>query len=144
MEKEEHYRKLERMYARANSQQSFETKIEIWEGSTRQVLNIKKEYHHAADAVHGHLYFKMMDDTSFFATNSLVEEVFVLTVGYTVYFVRPVAEGEMIARGNVVFRSKSLYIAESRVTNSDGKEIARGSGTFMRSKVPLTPEIGYE
>jgi len=40
-------------------------------------------------------------------------------------------------------RSQRLFLAESQVFNSDGKEIARGSGTFMPSNIPLTPELGY-
>jgi len=39
--------------------------------------------------------------------------------------------------------SRRLYVAESQLTDSDGKEIARGSGTFVPSDIPLSPEIGY-
>jgi len=30
------------------------------------------------------------------------------------------------------------------LVDSDGREIAWGSGTYMRSAIPLSPEVGYE
>jgi acyl-coenzyme A thioesterase PaaI-like protein len=36
-------------------------------------------HHHSIHAVHGSVYFKALDDAAFFAVNSLVEDVFVLT-----------------------------------------------------------------
>jgi acyl-coenzyme A thioesterase PaaI-like protein len=50
----------------------------------------------------------------------------------------------MRATGQVVRRSGRLVIADSVLTDSDGQEIARGTGTFMPSSTPLSPEIGYE
>ncbi len=40
-------------------------------------------------------------------------------------------------------RSRRLLIAESVLTDQEGRELARGSGSFMKSRVELTPEIGY-
>jgi hypothetical protein len=34
-------------------------------------------------------------------------------------------------------------IAEAVVYDSDDVEIARGMGSFIRSKIPLSAEIGY-
>jgi acyl-coenzyme A thioesterase PaaI-like protein len=56
---------------------------------------------------------------------------------------RPVSQGRLLARGQVVSRSKRLYIAEGVLFDSRGKEVARGSGTFMPSSVELGPELGY-
>ncbi|PKN77389.1 MAG: thioesterase, partial [Deltaproteobacteria bacterium HGW-Deltaproteobacteria-1] len=36
------------------------------------------------------------------------------------------------------------YFAESILYDEDNREIARGSGTFVRGKTKLTPEIGYQ
>lgn len=141
---EEHYRKLERMYAGANSQKGFTPVIKIGDATAELTLPVREEYFHAANAVHGHVYFKAMDDTAFFAANSLAENTFVLTISFNLYFLRPINGGEMRAFGQVVHQSKNLYIADSKILNSEGKEIARGSGTFMKSKVSLTPEIGYQ
>jgi hypothetical protein len=56
---------------------------------------------------------------------------------------RPVSSGELRAAGTVVHRSRNLILADSVVHDSQGRQVARGSGSFMRSQIPLTPEIGY-
>jgi len=141
---EEHFRKLERMYLSAPINQFYAPEIHITAGQAQVCIPVRTDFFHAANAVHGAVYFKLLDDSAFFAANSLVENVFVLTVSYNVYFTRPVSEGVMKATGKVVQASRRLIIAESVVVDSQENEIARGSGTFMRSKIQLTEEIGYK
>ena len=100
--------------------------------------------HHAANAVHGSVYFKLLDDAAFFAANSLVEDVFLLTASFTIYMLGPVSEGRLKAGGRITHRTGRLFFAEAELEDRDGNAIARGSGTFVRSRIPLTPEIGYE
>jgi uncharacterized protein (TIGR00369 family) len=140
----EHFRKLERMYLSAPVNEYYAPEIHISKGQAQVSIPVRRDFFHAANAVHGAVYFKLLDDSSFFAANSLVEDVFVLTVSYNVYFTRPVSEGVMKATGKVVQDSRRLIIAESVVVDSEENEIARGSGTFMRSKINLTEEIGYK
>jgi uncharacterized protein (TIGR00369 family) len=144
MSNEDHYRKLERMYLSAPVNEFYAPEIHISEGQAQVMIPVRRDFFHAADAVHGAVYFKLLDDSSFFAANSLVEDVFVLTVSYNVYFTRPVYEGVMKATGKVVQASRRLIIAESIVVDSEEREIARGSGTFLRSMIKLTEEIGYK
>jgi len=141
---DEHFRRLERMYHGAPINRFFEPVIHISEGRAEITMAIKRDFFHAANAVHGSVYFKALDDSAFFAANSLVSDVFVLTVTYTVYLTRPISEGEMRASGRVVHRSKNLIIADAELLDSSGRQIARGTGTFMRSQIPLSPAIGYE
>jgi acyl-coenzyme A thioesterase PaaI-like protein len=49
----------------------------------------------------------------------------------------------MTARGTIVSRSRRLIIGDGVLVDGDGREIARGSGTFMPSRVPLDERIGY-
>lgn len=144
MSNEEHYRKLERMYASAPVNEYYAPTMRISEGRAEVTIPVRPHLFHAAGAVHGVVYFKALDDAAFFAVNSLVEDVFVLTVSFNVYLTRIISEGEMKATGRVVHRSRRLFIAEAEVIDSDGREIARGSGTFMRSSISLSPEIGYK
>jgi len=104
---------------------------------------VRSDMHHAAHAAHGSVYFKMLDDAAFFAVQSLVTDVFVLTVSFNVHLLAPVSEGEMVARGSVVHQSKRLFVAESTIEVA-GKTVARGNGTFMRSAVRLDSTVGYE
>ncbi len=144
MSTEEHFRKLERMYSRAPCNEYYSPKLTISEGTAEVVIPIKQMYHHVVGAVHGSVYFKALDDAAFFAVNSLVEDVFVLTASFNIYLFRPVASGQMKAVGKVVRASKNMFVAEASLRNSDGEEIARGIGTYARSKARLSPDIGYE
>ena len=139
-----HYRRLENLYAGGNSQRYFTPRISVRKGEAELVLPIREDYLHPGGTVHGHVYFKLLDDTSYFAVNSLVEDVGVLTVSFNVYFTRPIHSGQIRALGKVVHQSRNLFIAESHLLSMEGKELARGSGTFMRSKFRLGPEIGYK
>jgi uncharacterized protein (TIGR00369 family) len=115
----------------------------VCEGEARITLPIREAFFHAAGAMHGALYFLALDNAAFFAVNSLVEDVFVLTNSLTTYITRPVSEGVVTALGRVVNRNRSQFIAESVLYNDDGREIARANGMFVRSKIPLSKDIGY-
>jgi uncharacterized protein (TIGR00369 family) len=139
----EHFRKLERMYAGAPINRYYAPRLTIAEGTTELVIAVKPDFFHAAGAIHGSVYFKALDDAAFFAANSLVDDAFVLTVSFNVYLTRPVSSGELIAKGRVVHQSRQLLVAESEAFDSQGRQVARGSGSFMRSQVRLAAEIGY-
>jgi uncharacterized protein (TIGR00369 family) len=141
---QEHYRKLERMYLSAPINELYRPTMHISEGRAQVTVAVRPELFHAVGAVHGEVYFKLLDDAAFFAASSLVDDVFVLTVSFNVYFTRPVSEGEMKATGRVVHRSRRLLIAEAEVVDSSGREVARGSGTFMRSHTDLSSVPGYQ
>jgi uncharacterized protein (TIGR00369 family) len=132
------------MYASAPTNEYFAPTMCVSQGRAEIVIRVRPEFFHAAGAVHGAVYFKALDDAAFFAANSLVEDVFLLTVSFNLYLTRPISEGEMRATGRVVHSSRRLLVAESELRDSHGKEIARGSGTFMRSGIVLEPELGYE
>jgi uncharacterized protein (TIGR00369 family) len=143
MPNEEHFRKLERMYLRAPGNDFYAPKLTISHAASELVIPIDRRFHHSAGGAHGSVYFKALDDAAFFAVNSLVEDVFVLTVTFTTYLTGPISEGHMRAVGKVVHASRSFFLGESVVYDAEGREIGRGSGSFTRSKVALSPEIGY-
>jgi uncharacterized protein (TIGR00369 family) len=131
------------MYRSAPTNEYFRPEISIEDGKAEVRLVVRPDFFHPASAVHGSIYFKVLDDATFFAANSLVEDVFVLTTSFTLYFLRPVSAGVMTARGTVVSRSNRLLIGEGVIVDSDGRDVARGSGTFMPSRVPLDERLGY-
>ena len=143
MASEEHYRKLERMYAGAPVNAFYSPALTIAEGRAELQIEVRPEFFHAAGAVHGSVYFKALDDAAFFAAASLVEDVFVLTAGFNLHMTRPVSEGRLLAVGEVVHRSRRLLLAEAVLTDAEGRQLARGSGSFLRSSIPLGPELGY-
>ncbi len=143
MSPEDHFRKLERMYATAPINAFFAPRLLVGEGRAEVAITVRPDFFHAANAVHGSVYFKVLDDAAFFAVNSLVTDVFVLTVTYNVYLTRPVTEGVMTATGRVVSRSKNLFVAEAEIVDDRGRSVGRGSGSFMRSAISLSPAVGY-
>ena len=138
-----HLRKLERMYLSAACNDYYKPGISISEGMAEVVIPVKKKFLHAAGSVHGSVYFKAMDDAAFFAVNSLVQDVGMLTVNFNVFFTRAVSGGTLIARGRFMGVSGHHYMAEAVLADEKGKEIGRGQGAFVRSKIPLTSETGY-
>lgn len=139
----EHFRRLERMYQTAPINQFFKPEMTIGQGQAEVRMQVGPQFHHAAHAAHGALYFKGLDDAAFFAANSLVQGFFVLTISFNTYIERPVSQGLIRCLGQVVMAGKRLITAESRILDEQGRELARGSGQFMPSNVALTPEIGY-
>jgi len=141
--KTEHYRKLEQMYLAAPINAFYSPSIWISHGEAEITIPVKPEFFHAAAAVHGSVYFKLLDDAAFFAVNSLIEDYFALTASFTTYLLRPVSEGTMKATGKVAWQGGRSFLAESVVVDSEGSEIARGSGNFVASKIKLTSDMGY-
>lgn len=141
----DHFRKLERMYLSApiNTQVYEGISIAISKERAELTLNIGQKYHHAAHAMHGSVYFKMLDDAAFFAVNSIVEDVFVYTVSLNVQLLRPVASGIVRSVGGLKFKSTNLFVADSELFDERNKLVGRATGNFMRSRVALTEEIGY-
>ena len=143
--KEIHYKKLEHMYLAAP------VNLEIYKGITIAIsdqkaeltLKVEEKFFHAAGAIHGSVYFKLLDDAAFFAVNSLVEDVFVYTVSFNVQLLRPVSSGIIRSVGEVKFKSTNLFIADSTLFDASNRVVGRGSGNFMRSKIALTSQIGY-
>jgi uncharacterized protein (TIGR00369 family) len=140
---EQHYRKLERLYASARINGFYQPTLEVREGAAKVVIPIRPELHHAARAVHGSVYFKALDDACWFAAASLLERALVLTASFNIHLLRPVSEGALVAEARVVHASRRLFLAEGTLENDRGETLARGGGTFMRTETPLSPEIGY-
>ena len=140
---EEHFRKLERMYHGAPINRFYEPIMHVGNGTAELRFPVKPDFFHAAHAIHGSVYFKALDDAAFFAVSSLVTDVFVLTASYNIYLTRPVTEGLLHASGRVVHRSRNLFLAEAELFDGEKRLVARGSGSFMRSTIALTPQVGY-
>ncbi len=140
---DDHFRRLERMYLAAPVNELYAPAIEVTGGAATIRFEVDPGHFHAAGALHGSVYFKGLDDAAYFAVSSVVRDVFVLTASFTVYLTRPVTGGELRAEGRVTSRSKNLYVAESVLYVEPDQQVARGSGTFMRSQLPLSEELKY-
>jgi len=139
-----HYRALEALYASAPVNRLFQSHLEIsGEGHSRIRFQVDETVHHAANAAHGTIYFKMLDDAAFYAANSLVTDRFLLTTAFNLHFTKPIRTGEVIAEGRWISGRRRVFIAEAHLVDADGDEIGRGTGTFMRSHIALSGLPGY-
>ena len=112
---EEHLRKLERMYHVAPINHLYQPVIRVDDGTAEIDVPV----------------------------SSLVTDVFVLTASFTIYLTRPVSEGPLRAVGRVVHRSRNLFLADAELHDVRQRQVARGSGSFMRSAIALTADLGY-
>jgi uncharacterized protein (TIGR00369 family) len=139
-----HFRALEALYASAPINTLFASRIEIpEEGVARITFDVSEQLHHAAGAAHGTTYFKMLDDAAFYAANSLVTDRFLLTTAFNLLFTRPIVAGPVVAEGRWISGRRRVFVADARLIGPDGEEAARGTGTFMRSRIPLSSLKGY-
>ena len=139
-----HFRALEALYREAPVNRLFASELEIVdEGFARIHFAVDESVYHAAGAAHGTIYFKMLDDAAFYACNSLVTDRFLLTTAFSLHFTKPIRGGTLIAEGRWVSGRKRLYVGEARLIDEAGDEAARGTGTFMRSHMPLSSLAGY-
>ncbi len=139
-----HLRGLERLYARAPVNGVFCSTLHIPEAGRAEIrFEVTPDMFHAAGAGHGTIYFKMLDDAAFYAANSMVEDCFLLTTQFNLFLTRPVKAEQLTAIGQWVSGARRVLIAESRLVDAEGAEVARGQGTFMRSRIRLADLPGY-
>ena len=139
-----HWQALERLYASAPINRLFCSQLSIVaQGQARIAFTVTPEIFHAAGAAHGTIYFKMLDDAAFYAANTLVTDRFLLTTSFNLQFLRPLRGGEVRAEGRWISGRRRVFVAEARLLDADDEEVGRGTGTFMRSHIPLSGLPGY-
>lgn len=139
-----HFRALESLYAQAPINRLFDSRLEIPESGVARIhFTIDGCHYHAAGAAHGTSYFKMLDDAAFYAANSLVTDRFLLTTQFNLLLTRPLTAGPVFAEGRWISGRRRVFVADARLVDAEGEEAARGTGTFMRSRIPLADLPGY-
>lgn len=139
-----HFRALENLYRSAPINALFRSELRIGEAGRATIeFDVDESQFHAAGAVHGSVYFKMLDDAAFYAANSLVSDRFLLTTAFNLLFTRPIGPGRIRAEGRWISGKRRIYVAEASLIDSQGEVVGRGTGTFMRSKFPLSSLPGY-
>ena len=139
-----HYRRLEALYRSAPINRLFASDLRIIApGQAELRFTVDETSFHAANAAHGTLYFKMMDDVAFYAANSLISDRFLLTTAFNLHFTKPMRSGDAIAEGRWISGKRRVFVAEARIVDSEGEECARGTGTFLRSHIALSSLTGY-
>ena len=116
----------------------FAPKMRVSEGCAEVIIPVRPGLFHAAGAVHGSVYFKALDDSAFFAVNSLVDDVLVLTVSFNVYLTRSISEGEMLRRA-AWFTAPAAFLWlrlswSIRMVGKSAAGVGRSCGAPFRSR----------
>jgi uncharacterized protein (TIGR00369 family) len=141
---DEHVAKLKRMYLEANTNRQYLPEIRIEYGTCEVSIDVREEFFHSGGSIHGSVYFKLLDDSSYFAAASLDLQYHLSTSNYSINFLRPVTRGRLRATGSVVYRSPRMTVAESKAFDYKDRLVATGTGTFMSSKLLLDERVGYK
>ncbi|MGB1158477.1 MAG: PaaI family thioesterase [Porticoccaceae bacterium] len=144
MKGKSHIESLVSMHDAANINKFYNPKLRLSEGTAEIEVDVVEKFFHAGGAVHGSVYFKMLDDAAWYAANSLEHEFFLVTTSFTTYITRPVSSGVVRAVGRVLNRNKSQFISEAVIYDDKGSELGRGNGIFVKSKIPLVNADGYQ
>lgn len=145
MKAEEHFKRLEQLYHSAKVQDTFSgSTISVEHGKAEITLPVKEAYFHGAQAIHGVTYFKLLDDAAYFALASVIQDVFIVTSSFQLNLLRPVSSGTICAVGTIRSRGASILIAEATLYNDKGKEVAFGTGQFVKTNQALYTLPGYD
>jgi uncharacterized protein (TIGR00369 family) len=126
------FQHLETMYLNAPFQKLYPgTTIQIAAGRAEISLDINNRYHHAAQAMHGSVYFRLLDDACYFAALSADPTYFLLTKTFEINFIRPFKKGKVFATGLLMGRTLEGYRAKGELKDNRGKLLAKGEGLFL-------------
>ena len=115
----------------------------IEEKGTSLTQSTTENHFHAAGALHGSVFFKMLDDAAFFAAQAKETTYFINTVSFDVKFFRKHTVGLLTAVGKLEAATRQHFVASAQITNEKGKLIASGSGVFLKTQVKLEEVEAY-
>ena len=140
----QHYKQLENMYQAAPLHAFYKgIQLKVEEKKSTVTLAIRPEYFHAGMSTHGSVYFKLLDDSAYFACQSEIDDFFIVTTNFNISLLRPITKGTIKAVGTVDFSSKNLFTASAQLFDERGRLCGTGQGQFMKSRVALDGVEGY-
>lgn len=141
---EQHYQKLENLFNIAAVQKNYPgIRIQISHERCTITYPVASTHFHGGDALHGAVYFKLLDDAAFFAVSSSVLDCFVLTGTYTIKLLKPITSGVIKSVGTVTGGRGRVYTASAELFLESGELAATGEGTFVKTSKPLESLPGY-
>ena len=117
--------------------------ILISEGRCEIELDIEEKYFHAGGAAHGSVFFKLLDDAAYFAVQSKVRDMFIVTTKFHLDLKRPLRKGKVKAVGEVIRLTQNEFFAKSSIVDAKGREVATCIGQFKKSRKDLQSIEAY-
>ena len=134
------FERLEQMYLSDDRNEKDDAGIRIQEGESEIVIPIDGQHFRSDGSLDNAICFKLLDDAASLAVNSVVRDVLVRAESFTVRYAHRAPAGELAARGRLLDLSEGQYLAESVVVDSEGREVCRGTGAFVKSDTALGSE----
>ncbi|MCB0380274.1 MAG: PaaI family thioesterase [Flavobacteriales bacterium] len=139
-----HFKSLENMFYAAPINKLMKPTIQVKDGKCEIKMDVDSQFFHAANALHGSVYFKLLDDAAFFAANSIVDDVFVVTGSFEIKFLRPILGGKLLAVGEMTKNLGNKLEARANLFDEEGNLMGSGSGVFVKTKIELTSIESYK
>ena len=100
-------------------------------GAATARVEIGDDHMNPFGAAHGAVVFAMIDTSMGRAATSLLEQdQLCASTDVHIRFLRPVGHGPVVAHSEVIRKGRTLIHLESRVTDSQGRLVATGTGAF--------------
>ncbi len=105
---------------------------ELGTGTARLEMDVSQKFYNPMGSVHGGIMTDLADACMGIAVISTLEkdETFT-TLELKMNFLRPVFDGRLVATSKILHRGRTIALAESTVTNSEGKLVAKAVSTCM-------------
>jgi len=139
----DHYKNLEKIWLLSPINEAYPPTVEVLEKESTISVDARPDQFHFMGAIHGAVYFKLLDDSAYFAAASMNDESPMLTASFTTNISKPVSSGRIKAIGKVVkVEGKKIY-TESVMFDEEGNEIAKANGLFLPAKTKWTDVQTY-
>ncbi len=117
-----------------------DTGIRLQEGESEIVTTLDGQHCRSDGSLDNASCFKLLGDAASLAVNSVVQDVLVRAESFNVRFDHMMPTGELAAKGRLLGLSEGQYLAESVVVDSEGREVCRGTGAFVKSETAMGSE----
>ena len=141
---ETHYRKLENLFYAAPVQKLYPgIRININHETCLITYPVNSAHFHGGNALHGAVYFKLMDDAAYFAVSSIEHSTFVVTAGFDIKLLKPITTGTISAIGKLEQSKGKIYTATAELLDANGEKLATAKGIFIKTNKALQSLPGY-
>lgn len=95
-------------------------------------VEIGREHRNPFGGIHGGLYAAAIDTAAYwFAYCHLQENAGLVSMDLKVDFLAPVSDRKVVVRGQIIKPGKTIYLAEARMSDTDGKVLGHGTSKLM-------------
>lgn len=114
------------------------------EGFARVEMDVRPEHRNTVGYLHGGVISSLLDIAGAVAGSYGIADEFVsVTINLNCNFMSPHRAETVVAEGELIRRTKSLFFAQSRLFDPDNKRLcATATGTYKRQERKSTVPIG--